>query len=184
MTNLVTDRATQTGSFWVTVTRNSPADLQEAVKQVFDRRIAPLYGPQDTQVGRLLDGQDRKVRLLFVPERSDKAAGVLAYKKELVSEEEGCDNAFEVKTATLTDPEEFKGCGRLLLERAERAARSRQAECIQLTVAGDQKPERQAVKRWFEHNGFQWMREMPEGTYRAGEVEIVLKKPLLPRASA
>jgi hypothetical protein len=184
MTNLVSDRATQTGPFWVTVTHNSPPSLQESVRQVFQRRIAPLYGPQETQVTRLLDGQDRKVRLLFVPERSDKAAGVLAYKRELVSEEEGCNRAFEVKTATLTEPDEFKGCGRLLLERAEHAARSRQAECIQLTVAGDKAPERQAVKSWFEHNGFQWMREMPEGTYRPGEVEIVLKKPLLPRTTS
>jgi hypothetical protein len=162
---------------WQTASEDTP-ELAAAVVKVFEERIAPLYGNQERQVASLLAGSDRKVRVMFVPERSAEPAGVLAYKKNLVSEFEGCDDALEIKTLTLTEPQKFRGCGSLLLEKAVSAAKKRGAACLELTVAGDATPERRAVHDWFARQGFEDVCILPEGTYRAGATEIVMRRPL------
>lgn len=151
--------------------RKHPTRL-EIVKDVFQRVIAPLYGPQETGLQKIEQGTDRKCRLLY---EENRAVGLVCYKKNPTNEfaHLGISNSYEIKTLTLIHPEQDsgKGLGSQLLHKIEQSAKKAEAHWMHVTVSEN----KQESLRFFEKNGFTRVQAFPD-LYQSGVTEFLLKK--------
>jgi hypothetical protein len=105
------------------------------VETAFTDRINALYSHRCTTLQKLQQHGDRSCEIMFV---NQQPAGFLIYKK-LLQQEFCLNNAFELKTLFVFNPEkkERQGLGSLLFDRAAALAQEKQAACTYSTVVED-----------------------------------------------
>lgn len=123
------------------VLHNTHPDLEEVCAFII-RKLQPFYG--DTIfpfVNKIKEGKDRRCELLYLDE---KAIGFIVYKTQLSNEyiDYGIENALELKTLSLFDPEihSRKGFGSVLLQRVGEIALTMNAKMILATVSATATP--------------------------------------------
>jgi L-amino acid N-acyltransferase YncA len=109
--------------------------LFRLIEGAFDNRISALYNYQCSTLQKLRQLADRSCELMFV---NRQPAGFLIYKKTL-QQEFGLNNAFELKTLFVFDPEKNarQGLGSLLFDRAAALAQEKKALCTYSTVVAN-----------------------------------------------
>lgn len=123
------------------------AGLTVEQRQLYEEQmlalLVPLYGPQETALAKIREGQDRTAEV--VVDAAGRPSATLVYKNMPVSETHcnrvtgdmvRTENVFEIKTLALFDPRKDggKGLGRWLVARAESVAHQMNANGIVVTT--------------------------------------------------
>ncbi len=149
-------------------------ELVELTRVLFDKMIKPLYGDQTVAMDRIERGEDRTTQILFSEE---KDVGILVIKNKPNGEfaSEGADNAIEIKTLFVIDPDNRprQGTGTKLISQAIDHATNAGADNLAVTVSAT-KTESLA---FFQKHGFEIKKEMPD-KYVQGVTEFLLIKKL------
>lgn len=149
-------------------------ELVELTRVLFDKMIKPLYGDQATAIERIEKGQDRTTKILF---QGGSEVGILVIKSKPNNEfaGEGFDNAVEIKTLFVIDPENRPrvGTGTKLITEAIELAQSAGADNLVVAVSAT----KTESLGFFQKHGFEIVKEMPD-KYIQGVTEYLLVKRL------
>jgi WD40 repeat protein len=145
------------------------------VREIFDRVLKPLYGPQDKAIGQIERSEDRVLYLLY---DGNDPVGVLQFKTGPSDEFEkfGIRNSIEIKSLFVNQSQSNsgRGLGSALIQKLfEEAAKLKVSfSGFHVTVSED----KQESLRFFQKKGFQIVHTW-DGRYHEGKQEHLLFRP-------
>ena len=115
------------------VKTNSHPSYFKIVQNAFKKMIGPIYGDQRNAIAKIKDSLDRNCEIML---KCENPLGVIVYKSHLQNEH-GLENALELKTLFLFNPDKNsgQGLGSRLFQRIDEIAQEMGTDTIYCTAS-------------------------------------------------